>query len=294
MYFLSKFTWSNIMPELPEVETVTNALNLSIKNLIIRRVMIYRSDLRINVSKNMNKFCEGARILYVKRRAKFGQIYLDNNYVIVFHLGMSGRMIIEKLHSFEKKKHDHLYFDLECSGQKEQSIRLIYNDPRRFGFINIYKNSSNQFKNIFKNIGPEPFSDNFNASELHKKFKKKSTSVKAALLNQKLVAGLGNIYVSEALFASFISPNKIVSNLSLVKLTKLVSQIKQVLIKAIEVGGSTIQDHKNIDGKIGYFQNYFLVYGREGKKCKNKKCDSKIKRIIQNGRSTFYCPTCQK
>ena len=282
------------MPELPEVETVTKALNIAIKNFIIKKVIIYRSDLRITTSKNMKQYCEGARILYVKRRSKFGKIYLDNDYIIVFHLGMSGRMIIEDNPSFQKKKHDHILFELKHSAENKNYTRLIYNDPRRFGFISVYKNNSMSYKNIFINLGPEPLSNGFSANELYIKFRNKSVSIKVALLNQRLVAGLGNIYVCEALFVTFMSPTKKASSLSKKKITSLVCNIKRVLIKAIEVGGSTIQDHKNINGEIGYFQNYFLVYGREGMHCKNKNCKTTIKRIIQNGRSTFYCPSCQR
>ena len=281
------------MPELPEVETVTKALNIAIKNFIIKKVIVYRSDLRITTSKNMNKYCEGARILYVKRRGKFGKIYLDNDYIIVFHLGMSGRMIIDNNPSFQKKKHDHIFFELE-SAENKNYISLIYNDPRRFGFISVYRNNSMTYKNIFINLGPEPLSNGFNANKLYIKLRNKSVSIKGALLNQRLVAGLGNIYVCEALFLAFIAPTKRASSLSKKKIISLVCNIKRVLIKAIELGGSTIQDHKNINGEIGYFQNYFLVYGREGMDCKNKNCKTKIKRIIQNGRSTFYCPSCQR
>ena len=282
------------MPELPEVETVTKALNIAIKNFIIKKVIIYRSDLRIATSKNMKRYCEGARILYVKRRSKFGKIYLDNDYIIVFHLGMSGRMIIENNPSFQKKKHDHILFELKHSSENINYTRLIYNDPRRFGFISVYKNNSMSYKNIFINLGPEPLSNGFSANELYIKFRNKSVSIKGALLNQRLVAGLGNIYVCEALFLTFMSPTKRASSLSKKKIISLVCNIKRVLIKAIELGGSTIQDHKNINGEIGYFQNYFLVYGREGMDCKSKNCKTKIRRIIQNGRSTFYCPTCQR
>jgi len=282
------------MPELPEVETVTKALNLAIKNFIIKKVIIYRSDLRITTSKNMKKYCEGAKILYVKRRGKFGKIYLDNDYIIVFHLGMSGKIIIKDNPSFQKKKHDHVLFELKQSAKNKNYTRLIYNDPRRFGFVSVYRNNSMSYKNIFLNLGPEPLSNGFNANELYIKFKNKSVSIKGALLNQRLVAGLGNIYVCEALFLAFIAPTKRASSLSKRKIISLVCNIKRVLIKAIELGGSTIQDHKNINGEIGYFQNYFLVYGREGLDCKNKNCKTKIKRIIQNGRSTFYCPSCQR
>ena len=282
------------MPELPEVETVSKALNISIANYTIKKVKVYKPNLRVLVSKNINTISKESTIFSVKRRAKYGKIYLDNNYVIVFHLGMSGRILIDRPGSYVRQKHDHIVFHLKSSTAEKKTIILIFNDPRRFGFLNIYKNNSLEFKNIFKGLGPEPLKANFNTKALQKILFKKSTSIKSVLLNQKLIAGLGNIYVCESLFSSNISPNKKASDLTEKEIKTLLFKIKLVLKKAIKAGGSTIQDHKNINGEIGYFQNSFLVYDREGKICKNKFCNEKIKRIVQNGRSTFHCSNCQR
>jgi formamidopyrimidine-DNA glycosylase len=281
------------MPELPEVETVSKALNISITNYIIKKVEVFKPNLRVLVSKNINVISKDSTIFSVKRRAKYGKIYLDNEYVIVFHLGMSGRIIIDRPESYVRQKHDHIVFHLKSSKATKKDIRLIFNDPRRFGFLNVYKNNSLDFKNIFKELGPEPLTANFNTKALQNILFKRVTSIKSVLLNQKLIAGLGNIYVCESLFASKISPYKKASDLTEKEIKTLLFKIKLVLKKAIRAGGSTIKDHKNINGEIGYFQNSFLVYDREGKICKNKFCNEKIKRIVQNGRSTFHCSNCQ-
>ena len=281
------------MPELPEVETVSKALNISITNYIIKKVEVFKPNLRVLVSKNINVISKDSTIFSVKRRAKYGKIYLDNEYVIVFHLGMSGRIIIDRPESYVRQKHDHIVFHLKSSKATKKDIRLIFNDPRRFGFLNVYKNNSLDFKNIFKELGPEPLTANFNTKALQNILFKRVTSIKSVLLNQKLIAGLGNIYVCESLFASKISPYKKASDLTEKEIKTLLFKIKLVLKKAIRAGGSTIKDHKNINGEIGYFQNSFLVYDREGKICKNKFCNEKIKRIVQNGRSSFHCSNCQ-
>ena len=281
------------MPELPEVETVSKALNISITNYIIKKVEVFKPNLRVLVSKNINVISKDSTIFSVKRRAKYGKIYLDNEYVIVFHLGMSGRIIIDRPESYLRQKHDHIVFHLKSSKATKKDIRLIFNDPRRFGFLNVYKNNSPDFKNIFKELGPEPLTANFNKKALQNILFKRGASIKSVLLNQKLIAGLGNIYVCESLFASKISPYKKASDLTEKEIKTLLFKIKLVLKKAIRAGGSTIKDHKNINGEIGYFQNSFLVYDREGKICKNKFCNEKIKRIVQNGRSSFHCSNCQ-
>ena len=282
------------MPELPEVETVTKGLNLSIKNFFINDVFVFRKDFRIRISEDFIKLSKGTKILKVQRRAKYGKIYLDNNYVIVFHLGMSGRIIISKHEAFEKKKHDHVVFYIKAEKKSKQIIYVKFNDPRRFGFINIYKYNETNYRNLFKNLGPEPLSKDLNVKNMIQTFKYKSSSIKSVLLDQKVIAGLGNIYVCEALFTSSILPQKQACKLSVKEITLLIGRIKSTLLEAIKVGGATIQDHRNINGEIGYFQKNFLVYDKEGKECKNKFCKEKIKRIVQNGRSTFYCTNCQK
>ena len=214
------------MPELPEVETVSKALNISITNYIIKKVEVFKPNLRVLVSKNINVISKDSTIFSVKRRAKYGKIYLDNEYVIVFHLGMSGRIIIDRPESYLRQKHDHIVFHLKSSKATKKDIRLIFNDPRRFGFLNVYKNNSPDFKNIFKELGPEPLTANFNKKALQNILFKRGASIKSVLLNQKLIAGLGNIYVCESLFASKISPNIKASELNKKEIKTLLFKIK--------------------------------------------------------------------
>jgi len=282
------------MPELPEVQTVTTALNFAIKNLIVKKVEINRKNLRLPIPKKLMTVLPGNKVISVNRRAKYGIINFDNNYSIIFHLGMSGSIIIEKNIFSNIKKHDHIIFEFLTSHNKREKIRFIYRDPRRFGFILFYKTHGSKFKNYFKNIGPEPLSKNFPIVSFIKNIKSKNTSVKTALLNQKIIAGLGNIYVCESLFLSGIRPTSLCKRLSYSKIEFLYFNIVKVLKKAISEGGTSIKDHKNISGEIGYFQNFLSVYNRKGKKCINNSCNQYIKKIVQNGRSSFYCQNCQK
>ena len=279
------------MPELPEVETVTTGLNFAIKNLIVKKVYVRRYDLRITVSKKIKSVINNVKVMGVKRRAKYGIIQFDNHYSIIFHLGMSGSIVIERNKFKPLKKHDHIA--IEFIEKNNSKIRFIFKDPRRFGFFNIYHEEDNNYKNIFKNLGPEPLIKEFSVQSFYEKLNKKQSSIKSLLLNQSIISGLGNIYVCESLFLAQISPFALGCELSLKDIVYLYSKIEKVLKKAIREGGTTIKDHKNISGEIGYFQNYLSVYNRENNKCVNN-CSSLIKRKIQNGRSTYYCPNCQK
>ena len=280
------------VPELPEVETTRRGISPLLEGRRVSTVNIRNPNLRQPIQTGLPQRLAGLKLQVVERRAKYLLFRFDVGTLIV-HLGMSGRILIEGPDSYVRQKHDHIFFHLKSSKAEKKTIILIFNDPRRFGFLNIYKNNSLEYKNIFKKLGPEPLKANFNTKALQKIFFKKSTSIKSVLLNQKLIAGLGNIYVCESLFASKISPYKKASDLTEKEIKTLLFKIKLVLKKAIRAGGSTIKDHKNINGEIGYFQNSFLVYDREGKICKNKFCNEKIKRIVQNGRSTFHCSNCQ-
>jgi len=279
------------MPELPEVETVTAGLNFAIKNLIVRKVYVRRYDLRITVSKKIKSVINNVKVNGVRRRAKYGIIEFDNYYSIIFHLGMSGSIVIERNKFKPLQKHDHIA--IEFMEKDNSKIRFIFKDPRRFGFFNIYHQEDYSYKKIFKKLGPEPLIKGFSVKNLYENLNKKKSSIKSLLLNQSIISGLGNIYVCESLFLSKISPFALGCELSLKDIECLYSKIEKVLKKAIREGGTTLQDHKNISGEIGYFQNYLSVYNRENNKCINN-CASLIKRIIQNGRSTYYCPTCQK
>jgi len=281
------------MPELPEVETVTNGLNFAIKNLIVKKVYIRQYHLRITVSKKVKYVVNNIKVLRVTRRAKYGIIDFENQYSIVFHLGMSGRIIIERNKFSALQKHDHISMEFKEHNHDRTKVRFIFRDPRRFGFFNIYKKEDYNYSKIFKNLGPEPLNKSFSVKILFKSLNNRSASIKSTLLNQSIISGLGNIYVCESLFLAKISPFNKSSNLSMKKISFLYSKIEEVLIKAIKEGGTTIQDHKNISGEIGYFQNYLSVYNRENDYCYNN-CGGSIKRSMQNGRSTYYCPNCQK
>ena len=281
------------MPELPEVETVTSGLNFAIKNLIVKKVHVSRHDLRITVSKKIKSVVNNVKVIGVTRRAKYGIIQFDNHYSVVFHLGMSGRIIIERNKFKPLQKHDHVSMEFIEQNNIKAKVRFIFRDPRRFGFFNIYQNEDNNYKNIFKNLGPEPLQKSFPVKDFYENINKKISSIKSLLLNQSIISGLGNIYVCESLFLAKISPFTLGFNLTLKDIFYLYSKIEEVLNKAIKEGGTTIQDHKNVSGEIGYFQNYLSVYNKENNKCKNN-CKSFIKRDIQNGRSTYYCPKCQK
>ena len=279
------------MPELPEVETVTTGLNFAIKNLIVKKVYVQRYDLRITVSKNIKSVINNVKVIGVQRRAKYGIIQFDNNYSIIFHLGMSGSIVIERNKFKPFQKHDHIA--LEFKKNNNIKIRFIFKDPRRFGFFNIYNNTDHIFKNIFKNLGPEPLIKGFPIKLFYKNISKRKSSIKSLLLNQSIISGLGNIYACESLFLAQISPFALGCDLSLKNIETLYSKIEKVLKKAIREGGTTLQDYKNISGEIGYFQNYLSVYNRENERCYNN-CKEQILRFKQNGRSTYYCPKCQK
>ena len=279
------------MPELPEVETVTTGLNFAIKNLIVKKVYVGRYDLRITVAKKIKSVINNVKVVGVKRRAKYGIIKFDNHYSIIFHLGMSGSIVIERNNFMPLQKHDHIA--IEFIKKNNSKLRFIFKDPRRFGFFNIYHDEDNSYKNIFKNLGPEPLIKEFSVQSFYENLNKKQSSIKSLLLNQSIISGLGNIYVCESLFLAKISPFALGCELSLKDIMYLYSKIEKVLKKAIKEGGTTLKDHKNISGEIGYFQNYLSVYNRENNKCVNN-CSSLIKRNIQNGRSTYYCPNCQK
>ena len=281
------------MPELPEVETVTNGLNFAIKNLIVKKVYIRQYHLRITVSKKIKYVVNNIKVLRVTRRAKYGIIDFENQYSIVFHLGMSGRIIIERNKFSALQKHDHILIEFKEHNHNKTKVRFIFRDPRRFGFFNIYKKADYNYNKIFKNLGPEALNKSFSVKILFKSLNNRSASIKSTLLNQSIISGLGNIYVCESLFLAKLSPFNKSSNLSMKKISFLYSKIEEVLIKAIKEGGTTIQDHKNISGEIGYFQNYLSVYNRENDYCYNN-CGGSIKRSMQNGRSTYYCPNCQK
>jgi formamidopyrimidine-DNA glycosylase len=289
------------MPELPEVETVRLGLAPAMEGHVLTDVETRRGDLRIPFPKNFVARTTGRKVNAVRRRAKYILADLDSGETLVIHLGMSGRMSVyaegkqRKLGNYVYNaapegagngKHDHVVFETDAPA------RIVFNDHRRFGLMTLVDTAHLEQSKLFKGMGIEPLSPKFNAAYLAKQLDGKKTPIKSALLDQRVVAGLGNIYVCEALFRSGISPKRLAGAIQKERIPPLVAAIKKVLKDAIAAGGSTLRDHAQATGDPGAFQHHFLVYGREGKPCKLG-CPGAVKRIVQAGRSTFYCPKCQ-
>ena len=267
------------MPELPEVETTVRGLERVLKGRRIARVEMRRADLRHAFPKDLGQRLTGATVTALGRRAKYGLIDTDRGDTMVFHLGMSGSWRIDHA---KIEKHDHLVMETE------EGRRLTLNDPRRFGLVDLV--STDELANWppIKALGPEPFG--LDPRELKRRLAGRTAAIKLLLGDQKIVAGLGNIYVCEALYRAGIHPRRAGGSLSLERLRRLVVAIEEVLREAIEAGGSTLKDFISPDGELGYFSKTFAVYDREGRPCA---CGRTVKRIVQGGRSTFYCPRCQ-
>lgn len=271
------------MPELPEVEITTQTLNKIIQPpVVVEEWIFYRKDLRNKIPINKIKKLNGSRLKKISRRAKF-IIFEFEEHSIISHLGMTGYWRIENK-NWQKKTHDHIAMKLT------DDKFLVYNDPRRFGEFDLFKNSDVHQR--FSEFGPEPLEENIDLALLTKTFKKLNTAVKVALMNQKYLVGVGNIYASEALFRSGIKPQKKASLVTAAQYEKLWSEVKKVLLESIQAGGSSISDFKNSYGEKGDFQNRFLVYDREGQLCKT--CHEPIKSLVLGGRSTYWCRSCQK
>ena len=277
------------MPELPEIETVKLGLEKTVLGSVIVSTKIFRRDLRFPIEERFEKLILNKRVLAVGRRSKYILIFLNNKTTLVLHLGMSGKINvkIENEIDYPAKKHDHLILSFD------NGFILIYNDPRRFGFVEIIEGDYNNYRR-FKHIGIEPLLKQFDGKYMWARIKNSTRTLKNILMDQKMVAGLGNIYVSEALWDSQIIPTRVGQNMSLGDCKKLVRSIKKVLGKAINFGGTTLKDYRQVGGEVGYFQNNLQVYGKAGKKCCRQKCQGTIKRAILNGRSTYYCDFCQK
>lgn len=278
------------MPELPEVETVRRGLAPVLEGRVIARVQLNRPDLRFPFPNDFAARIEGQRIERLSRRAKFLQADLASGERLFMHLGMSGRFVLggghlgEFTHAHDADpKHHHVVFTTEDGNT------VTYNDPRRFGFMELV-GADEPYR--LDAIGPEPLSNAWNAPDLRARLKGKKTPIKLALLDQRVVAGLGNIYVCEALFRAGISPGRGAGRLKVAETESLVGHIKDVLSEAIDAGGSSLRDHRQADGALGYFQHSFAVYGRENAPCPT--CERPISRRVQGGRSTFYCRSCQR
>ena len=297
------------MPELPEVETVVRGLAPSLEGEVIKTVTLRREDLRFPFPENFAGSLAGRRIIRLFRRAKYILASLDDETVWLTHLGMTGRFTVfnatGKSHNlgefyFEKAagsggdgRHDHVVIDLA------NGVRIVYTDPRRFGFMDHFSQSAMADHKLLGSLGVEPLGNALNAQYLSDAFAGKKAPLKAALLDQKIIAGLGNIYVCEALFRARLSPRRMAGTLSTRRAVSsraenLCAAIRACLTEAISAGGSTLRDFQNASGEDGSFQQHFDVYDRAGKPCTRKDCTGVIRRITQSGRSTFYCPKCQK
>ncbi len=294
------------MPELPEVETVRRGLEPVLVGNAFARVEQRRADLRFPLPENFGMRLSGRTVEALDRRAKYLLARLDDGEVLVMHLGMTGRFVIDHANGAttepgafahpERKipKHEHVVFHLG------DGTAVRYSDTRRFGLMDLIRAERLEGHALFKGLGIEPLSPAFTPEWLAGRLKGKATSIKAALLDQRLIAGLGNIYACEALFRAGISPMRRAGSLATKsgkptkKTEALVAAIKAVLGDAIKAGGSSLRDYKRADGRLGRFQHRFKTYNREGKPCPRKGCGGTVRRVVQGGRSTFYCPTCQR
>jgi formamidopyrimidine-DNA glycosylase len=267
------------MPELPEVETTVRGLARVLQGRRIASVETRRADLRRSFPEDLGQRLTGATVTSLGRRAKYGFIQTDRGDTMVFHLGMSGSWRIDHA---TIEKHDHLLLNTD------EGTRLALNDPRRFGSVDLVSTDELQQWPPFRALGPEPFE--LDARDLQLRLRGRTAAIKLLLGDQRIVAGLGNIYVCEALYRAGIHPKRAAGSVSLDRLKRLVEAIREVLHEAIEAGGSTLKDFISPDGQLGYFSKSFAVYDREGHPCR---CGGTVQRIVQGGRSTFYCPHCQ-
>ena len=283
------------MPELPEVETVRRGLAPVMEGQVIVKAEVNRPDLRWPFPERMAERLTGRRVLQLRRRSKYLLADLDSGETLLIHLGMSGRMTVsgDPLGRFvhdhpAPEKHDHVVFHMG------NGARVTFNDPRRFGAMDLMLTARAEAHRLLSVLGPEPLGNDFHEGYLIAAFKGRNASVKAALLDQGIVAGLGNIYVCEALFRAGISPMRKAGRIAAPRVAALVPAIRDVLQRAIAAGGSSLRDFRQADGELGYFQHSFDVYGREGAPCRTPGCTATIRRKVQSGRSSFYCPACQR
>ncbi len=283
------------MPELPEVETVRRGLIPVMEGRIIESALVNRPDLRWPLPAGLADRLAGVRVGLLRRRSKYILADLSTAETLIVHLGMSGRMLVSGRlpGSFHHdlpvpEKHDHIVLHMEGGAV------VTFNDARRFGMMDLAPTARVEDHWLLRGIGPEPLGNAFDERYLVGRLRGRSTSMKAALMDQRLVAGLGNIYVCEALHLAAISPRRRAGNVSAARLARLVPAIRQTLEGAIAAGGSSLRDYRRADGELGYFQHTFRAYGREGQPCPRDGCGGTIRRIVQAGRSTFYCPVCQR
>ncbi|MEM7057260.1 MAG: bifunctional DNA-formamidopyrimidine glycosylase/DNA-(apurinic or apyrimidinic site) lyase [Pseudomonadota bacterium] len=287
------------MPELPEVETVRRGLEPVLKDRVLARVDQRRPDLRWPLPDRFAARLKGRRVMQLRRRSKWLLADLDSGKdgpeTWMVHLGMSGRLLIDANETADMhhdrsspRKHDHVIVTTD------KDVTITYNDARRFGAMDLWPTAQLQEHPQLKSLGPEPLGNAFHADALAAAFSGKQSPVKTALLDQRNVAGLGNIYVCEALFRSGIHPTRLAGSVSANRIADLATEIVATLTDAIAAGGSSLRDYRQADGELGYFQHTFRVYDREDEDCTRNDCMGKIRRIVQSGRSSFYCPKCQR
>ncbi|WP_299859972.1 bifunctional DNA-formamidopyrimidine glycosylase/DNA-(apurinic or apyrimidinic site) lyase [uncultured Roseobacter sp.] len=283
------------MPELPEVETVRRGLTPAMRGVRIEKAEVNRPDLRWPFPEGMADRLTGQRVEQLRRRSKYILADLSSGETLLIHLGMSGRMLVsgDPLGQFvhdhpAPEKHDHVVLHMA------NGARITFNDPRRFGAMDLMPTQGAEHHKLLSVLGPEPLGNDFHEAHLIEAFKGKMSPVKSALLDQRIVAGLGNIYVCEALYRAKIRPTRKAGRISAPRVAALVPIIRAVLSEAIEAGGSSLRDFRQADGELGYFQHSFDVYGREGAPCRTPDCPGVIGRIVQSGRSSFFCAQCQR
>lgn len=281
------------MPELPEVETVRRGLAPVMEGRRITNAEARRPDLRWPFPERFAERLSGQRVLHLGRRGKYLLAELEGGETLLAHLGMSGRFQVEgevvgRFHHTQPGKHDHVILETDAPA------RITYTDPRRFGAMDLWPSATLEGHRWLTAMGPEPLGNGFSTAVLAEALRRRSSPIKQVLLDQTVVAGLGNIYVSEALFHAGIHPSCVAQKMSVARINRLVEAIRTVLCAAIEAGGSSLRDHRQTNGDLGYFQHSFQVYGRESQACARAGCAGAVHRITQSGRSSFFCPHCQR
>ena len=283
------------MPELPEVETVRRGLAPVMESAVIAQADVNRPDLRWPFPDKMADRLAGQKVLGLRRRSKYILVDLESGESLLIHLGMSGRMLISghTVGDFHHDhpapaKHDHVVLHMDGG------VRITFNDARRFGAMDLMQTDQQENHWLIRDLGPEPLGNTFHEAYIVERLKGRNTPIKSALLDQRIVSGLGNIYVCEVLFRAGINPKHKAGQLATSRVAGLVPIIQDVLNEAIAAGGSSLKDYRQADGELGYFQHGFQVYDRESQPCVTPDCDKKIERIVQSGRSSFFCPQCQR
>lgn len=283
------------MPELPEVETVRRGLAPVMEGAVIARADVNRPDLRWPFPDNMADRLAGQKVLGLRRRSKYILVDLESGESLLIHLGMSGRMLISghTVGDFHHDhpapaKHDHVVLHMD------DGVRITFNDARRFGAMDLMQTDQQENHWLISDLGPEPLGNTFHEAYIVERLKGRNTPIKSALLDQRIVSGLGNIYVCEVLFRAGINPKCNAGQIAASRVAGLVPIIRDVLNEAIAAGGSSLKDYRQADGELGYFQHGFQVYDRENQPCVTPDCGKKIERIVQSGRSSFFCPQCQR